>query len=224
MKTITFISDTHGKHNELTKDLPGGDFLIHAGDFTSRGFYEEIKNFCRWFDSLKNYDHKIFIAGNHELGIEDNQEQAMEIINSYKTIDYLFDSEVIIDDIKIYGSPWQPEFFDWAFNLPRNGEGLKEKWDMIPEDTDILVTHGPPFGILDIQSRGMHMGCELLYDRVNIVKPKIHVFGHNHFAYGQRFINNIHFINASVLDERYRYSKLPTTIEWNPKTNEFNFI
>lgn len=224
MKTITFISDTHGQHEKLTKDLPGGDILICAGDFTSRGYLQEIKNFCDWFDKLKTYEHKIFIAGNHDLGLEEHPDEARELVNSYKNILYLQDSRAIIDGINIWGTPWQPRFYDWAFNLDRNSNELKEKWGLIPEETNILITHGPPHGTLDITSRGEHIGCELLYERLNDVKPEIHVFGHNHFAYGQRYIGNTHYINAAVLDERYRYTKLPTTFEWNPKTNEITYI
>jgi Icc-related predicted phosphoesterase len=222
MKRITFIADTHAQHDKnMAKDLPGGDFLIHAGDFTNRGYLQEVKNFCDWYNVLNKYEHKIFIAGNHELGMEEHPDECAEIIRNYPNITYLQDELIEIDGIKIYGTPWQPKFFEWAFNLDRNGEELKEKWDLIPEDTDILITHGPPFGILDVQSRGQHMGCELLYERVNIVKPKIHVFGHNHFAYGDRYIDGTLYINAAVLDQKYRYTKTPTTIDWDEKTGNY---
>ncbi len=155
---ITFISDTHGKHNQITKDLPGGDILIHAGDFMDSGYYKtEAIEFFNWFDVINNYDTKIFIAGNHDRLMQDDPSWAQGYLTGYKTIDYLQDEELGIyyddlsgnhseDNIHIYGSPWQPEFHNWAFNLPRNSDIIKEKWDAIPNNTDILITHGPPFG------------------------------------------------------------------------------
>ena len=137
---ITFISDTHNKHKSITGDLPGGDLLIHAGDISSMGYKHEIQEFCKWFNSLDNYDTKVFIAGNHDWGFQDSPKQSKEIIDSYKWIDYLQDEELGFQIgegpmVKIYGSPWQPEFYNWAFNLPRNGWELEQKWNDIPEDT-----------------------------------------------------------------------------------------
>ncbi len=142
---ITFISDTHTKHNLITSDLPGGDLLIHAGDMSSMGYKHEIESFCKWFNKLDNYETKIFIAGNHDWGFQDHPAQTKEILSNYGTVTYLQDELHMIgenyeDMIKVWGSPWQPEFYNWAFNLPRNGESLKYKWDMIPMNTDILIT------------------------------------------------------------------------------------
>ena len=227
---ITFISDTHTKHNQITKDLVGGDLLIHAGDISSMGYKHEIQNFCKWLDGISNYNHKVFIAGNHDWGFQDNPEQVKEIINSYKTIDYLQDQIDMIGEstdemVKIWGSPWQPEFYNWAFNLPRNGESLKTKWDLIPTDTDILITHGPAWGYVDtIKGQSQHLGCELLTARIKEIKPKIHVCGHIHSGYGYYFDGDTHFINAAVLGENYYYENKPLTVEWNPKTNEIEFL
>jgi 3',5'-cyclic AMP phosphodiesterase CpdA len=238
---ITFISDTHSKHNFVTKDLPGGDLLIHAGDISSMGYKHEIQDFCKWFDGLDNYDFKMFIAGNHDWGFIDKEaffvhrsvvipKPTEEILNSYKNIDYLRDSsqEIQIGDnpsIKIYGSPWQPEFFDWAFNLKKNGSELKQKWDNIPNDVDILITHGPSYGYVDkVIGRTDNLGCELLRDRIKEIKPKIHVCGHIHSGYGYVFDGDTHYINASVLNEQYKYNNKPLTVEWNPTTNEIEFL
>ena len=232
---ITFISDTHTKHNHVTPDLPGGDILIHAGDFMNAGYNPmEAIMFFKWFDEINNYDHKIFIAGNHDRWFEDKPEEAKGILTGYKTIDYLQDDWLIVGDAdphdadvntaKIYGSPWQPEFYSWAFNLPRQGEDLRDKWFWIPNDTDILVTHGPPFGHCDEAPFGGHVGCELLRERVDELKPKIHVFGHIHAGYGYKFHNGTHFFNAAVLGERYNYDNKPMTVDWNPITNELEFI
>jgi hypothetical protein len=129
------------------------------------------------------------------------------------------------DMIKIWGSPWQPEFCNWAFNLPRNGDELKGKWDMIPVNTDILVTHGPAWGFVDtIKGTTTHLGCELLTEKIKEVKPKIHVCGHIHSGHGYMFDGYTHFINAAVLGERYSYENKPISVNWNPKTNELEFI
>ncbi len=228
---ITLISDTHNKHKSITNSLIGGDILIHSGDISSMGYEHEIQDFCKWFDSIDNYDTKIFIAGNHDWGFQNNVEKVNQIVNSYKTISYLQDETMNVgigDDplVNIYGSPWQPEFYDWAFNLPKNGEELKSKWDTIPSTTDILVTHGPAYGFLDdvIGRRGQHLGCELLRDKVLEIKPKIHVCGHIHTGWGHYFDGHTHFFNASVLDERYIYTQTPWDIEWDPITNEVTFL
>lgn len=236
MHRITLISDTHTKHWELNGDLPGGDILIHAGDLMNSGRnLEDIKDFCKWFDE-QNYNSKIFIAGNHDRMFEDFPERAMEIVNSYKLITYLQDSWIKIGDdgqfndetmIKIYGSPWQPWFYDWAFNLPKGGPGLMSKWEAIPEDTDILITHGPPQDHLDVSGPPYnegHLGCALLREKVDAQPPKIHVFGHIHGSYGYKFHNGTHFFNASILNERYDYVNKPVTFDWNPETNEITFI
>ena len=245
---ITFISDTHTKHgllittsdirnNRSLIDLPGGDLLIHAGDFMSSGYNKhEAENFFHWFDSIDNYTTKIFIAGNHDRIMENDPEWAKGILTGYKTIDYLEDEELVDygdgpngdlgGNIRMYGSPWQPEFYNWAFNLPRNGEGLKSKWDAIPNNTDILITHGPAFGSLDDVEgrRGIHLGCELLAERIKEIKPKIHVCGHIHSGYGYYFDGHTHFFNASILNEDYKYTNLPITVDWDPIKNEVKWL
>ena len=224
MDRITFISDSHTKHKQIEKDLPGGNIIIHSGDISSMGYKYEIDDFCKWFDNL-NYDIKIFIAGNHDFLFERNPNESYKIINSYKNIKYLEDSLVIVNDIKIWGSPWQPEFYNWAFNLPKNGIKLAEKWNNIPPDIDILITHGPPFGHLDmVINENISLGCQLLENRIEKINPKIHVFGHIHSGYGYKFYNNTHYINASVLDEKYQYTQQPITIEWDKNNNEINFL
>jgi Icc-related predicted phosphoesterase len=227
---ITFISDTHNKHKQITEDLPGGDLLIHSGDISSMGYKHEIQQFCKWFDSLTNYSAVVFIAGNHDFGFEKRPEETMEIVNSYEWITYLQDSVLHfasenIEIANIYGSPWQPEFHNWAFNLPKNGLELEQKWNDIPDNTDILITHGPAFGYLDtIMGQYDNLGCELLTKRIKTIKPKIHVCGHIHSGYGYVFDGDTHFINASVLDEQYQYTQKPLTVEWDPVTNKLEFI
>lgn len=221
---ITAISDTHTKHKML--ELPGGDLIIHAGDFTSMGYLYEIKNFCDWFKKLP-YENKVYIAGNHELGFRDHAKDTYDLLEKFElSLDYLEDQMFFgEDDIKIYGSPWQPEFFNWAFNLPRNGQELYQRWANIPLNTDILITHGPPFGVLDqVKGQYEHLGCQLLANRLQDVKPKIHIFGHIHTGYGYFFDGITHYINAAVLNEQYKFVHTPLTFDWDPGNNEIEFI
>jgi predicted phosphodiesterase len=236
---ITILSDTHTKHRYCENDLPGGDLLIHAGDFMNSGYNPiEAMEFFKWFDEIDNYDFKVFIAGNHDRWMQDKTEESRGILTGYKTIEYLQDDWMTVGDsdphdpnvktAKIYGSPWQPEFYNWAFNLPRNGEELKSKWDMIHEDTDILITHSPAQGHLDFSGppyNEPNLGCPLLRNHIDVVaRPKIHVCGHIHGGFGYKFDGQTHFFNASILNEQYCYVNEPMTVEWNQTTNELIFI
>ena len=213
-KKITIISDTHGKHYEITDDLSGGDILIHCGDFMNSGRYVvEAREFLNWFEEIEGYTHKIFIAGNHDIIFENDPKLALALTSAYKNITYLQDSFIEVEGLKIYGSPWQPEFYNWAFNLPR-GAALKAKWDLIPEDTDILVTHGPPMGFNDqVNGKGESLGCYDLKQRVLDIKPKLHCFGHIHSGYGIVPEDSTKFINTSVLNESYEYTQKPITLK-----------
>ena len=231
---ITVISDTHTKHGLIPlTDLPGGDLLIHAGDIMNSGYNKnDILDFCTWFHSLEQYDKKIFITGNHDRMFENHPEGVEELLNIYFDIDYLQDEAYDLYDLdtdtstKIYGSPWQPEFYSWAFNLPKNGIELAGKWEAIPDNTDIFITHGPAFGTLDtVAGRPWdNLGCELLTQRIEVIKPKIHVCGHIHSGYGYEFKNGTHFFNASVLDEQYEYTQKPMTFDWDKETNTIEFV
>ena len=234
---VTLISDTHSKHKQLDADLPGGELLIHAGDFMNSGYGAyEAEDFFTWFDNINNYDTKVLIAGNHDRWMQDRSDEAQGILTGYKTIEYLLDDDLTLyydghngdlpeDNVRIYGSPWQPEFCDWAFNLPRNGEEMKARWDAIPHNTDILITHGPPFGYLDIPGgQSIRVGCEMLRYRVDEIKPKIHVFGHIHGGHGYYFNGHTHFFNASVLNERYSYANKPFHFDWDQATNEIKWL
>jgi Icc-related predicted phosphoesterase len=231
---ITFISDTHTRQGQIPyTDLPGGDLLIHAGDIMNSGYNKnDILDFLHWYDSIPGYDKKVFIAGNHDRMFENHPEEVKEILKQYTNIIYLQDDAYEIYDletdksIKLYGSPWQPEFYSWAFNLQRNSLQLSGKWEAIPDDTDILITHGPAWGSVDtVAGRPWdNLGCELLAERIQRFRPKIHVCGHIHSGYGIETIDNIHYINASVLDERYEYTQKPWNVEWDPETNEIVII
>ena len=223
---ITFISDTHTKHKQCDADLPGGDILIHSGDFMSSGYYwNEASPFLEWYDKLYQYDNKILIAGNHDRWFEDNMKEIPKLMEMYPNIKYLLDQQTELFGLKIWGSPWQPEFFNWAFNLPRNSIYLREKWSQITPDCDILVTHGPAYGHLDITGNGgRNLGCESLRERIDVVKPLIHSFGHIHGSAGYKFDGSTHYFNASILNERYEYRNKPMTIDLDLETREIEFV
>ena len=211
MTRIICISDTHNRHDDII--VPDGDILIHAGDATNGGTVEEVAAFGKWFASLP-HRHKIFIAGNHDWLFERAPELAQNLLSS--KITYLQDSFVEVENFKIYGSPWQPRFFDWAFNLNRGAE-IAAKWRLIPRDTDILITHGPPFGVLDAAPRGEfpdeNVGCEELIKFVQTIKPRLHVFGHIHHSYGTTEINQTIFANAANCDESYEPVNAPLVFD-----------
>jgi Icc-related predicted phosphoesterase len=229
---IVFISDTHTRHREL-KDLPKGDVIVHAGDIMNCGYYfSEVIDFAEWYGSLP-YKHKILIGGNHDRLLDDShmnkyaryaksstRAEDCEKVFKDNGITYLNDSGVTIKKIKFWGSPIQPEFFDWAFNRKR-GADIKKHWDLIPNKTDVLITHGPPYGLLDLVEKegsinqGEHVGCEALFDAVIRVSPKIHCFGHIHSEHGEDFRHDIKFVNAAVLNDQYKLAHKPIEIEIN---------
>lgn len=228
---IVLISDTHGKHDQINNLLPDADMIICAGDISMFGNIGTINSFIHWFSNLDKYKYKIFIAGNHDKFFEEQHYLSMAIVPPNVT--YLENTGVLINGIYIYGSPMTPRFFDWAFNVDR-GEKIKKYWDMIPEHTDILVTHGPPYGILDNgrfnEKTGMsgeavnRVGCEDLMNAVNIIKPKLHVFGHIHPGYGNLKQNETLFLNASCSNEKYDMTHNPFLIEINEETKEVKLL
>lgn len=210
MPKIVCLSDTHNRHELIA--VPDGDILIHAGDATNRGTIDEIVRFNDWFAALP-HRHKIFVAGNHDWLFETNNRRARSLLDS--SIHYLQDSFVEIEKMKIYGSPWQPRFYDWAFNLNRGAE-LAEKWRLIPDETTVLITHGPPHGVLDAVPRQYFIentGCEELRKRVEEIHPKLHVFGHIHCGYGQTEKFDVKFVNAANCDESYEPVNAPVVID-----------
>jgi Icc-related predicted phosphoesterase len=214
MPRIVLLSDTHNCNEQII--VPDGDVLIHAGDATNRGQIDEIVAFNEWFSGLP-HEHKIFVAGNHDWLFEKRPKYAQSLLA--KNIIYLQDSSVGVEGLKFYGSPWQPRFFDWAFNLNR-GRELAEKWKLIPDDIDILITHGPPNGILDAVSRGdwiENTGCEELIKRIEEIaafgRLKIHAFGHIHCGYGEAEKFGVRFVNASNCDEDYLPTNLPIVVD-----------
>ena len=221
---IIFISDTHTKHfdgwlnrelDKILEEYPEA-VLVHCGDISSRGRQREVEDFVEWYEDLK-FKNKLLIAGNHDFMFEDNPEEALRILESKgKSITYLNDSGVEIDGIKFWGSPVTPRFFDWAFNRDAD---IQNHWNMIPHDTNVLITHGPPYGILDFTLRDRKpVGCHYLRKRLFDLKDlKVHSFGHIHEAFGQQIgddedFQGIQFVNASYLDLRYDPVNRPIVI------------
>jgi len=205
---ITFISDTHGFHEQLS--LADSDLIVHAGDISKMGEAAEIQKFIDWFSDLP-HPYKVFIGGNHDFLLEKEASLFRSMLND--KIIYLEDNEVIIEGIKIWGSPITPYFFNWAFNRQR-GENIRKYWDAIPSDTDIIVTHGPPKGIGDKTSQGIDAGCADLLTAIERVKPRYHVFGHIHEAYGVTKKEATTFVNASCVNLKYQVVNAPITIDW----------
>lgn len=204
---IVCISDTHEQLGKF--DIPDGDVLIHAGDLTRccRRLNKKYKLEAelRYLNQLP-HKHKIWIAGNHEFICEDHPSKIYEMLRDFPTLTYLQDSSCTVnvgsEKMVIYGSPWQPVFHWWAFNL--EPEFILKKWQQIPENVDVLVTHGPPLGILDSNSAGKNCGCEHLRNQIlERIRPRLHVFGHIHVAYGATDFDNIKFVNAAICDGQY---------------------
>jgi len=171
---LVAVADTHLYHDELV--VPEGDVFVHAGDLCRAGEPGELEAAARWIRALP-HPTKIVVAGNHDIAFESQPERAREILGP--EVVYLEEAGTRVEGLKFWGSPWQPEFNHWAFNLPR-GAALAEKWALIPEDVDVLVTHGPPFGIGDRGPTAGRLGCEELLARVTKVRPLVHLFGHIH--------------------------------------------
>uniref|UniRef100_A0AC35G5Z2 Calcineurin-like phosphoesterase domain-containing protein n=1 Tax=Panagrolaimus sp. PS1159 TaxID=55785 RepID=A0AC35G5Z2_9BILA len=200
------ISDTHEKLDELLPQIPAGDVLIHCGDFTNFGDESAIRKFDTEIGLLP-HKYKIVIAGNHELGFEDNEDLTLrgekyiehgtpEGYKLLKNCIYLHDNSVTVFGIKVYGSSWHP-LPGYSFSRER-GEALLKEWKNIPSDTDILLTHTPPLGYLDL-FKGERWGCTELLNTVEYrVKPKYHIFGHVHEQNGIATNGKTTFINASI--------------------------
>ncbi len=197
---LVVISDTHGLHNSID-GLPDGDALVHAGDFMNSGYdVQDILSFNRWLGD-QPFKYRVVCAGNHDRYFETAPQQARALLANAI---YLEDTGVTLDNITFWGSPYTPEFLNWAFMYPR-GSSAWRYWDLIPEKLDVLITHGPPFGILDQTAPGeAHLGCEELLDTVARKKPRVHLFGHIHGGAGTFEDEATRFVNAAYLNERYK--------------------
>lgn len=170
---IVAVADTHTFTDDLV--VPDGDLFVHAGDLCRGGTLEELERAAEWMHALP-HRHKLVVAGNHDWCFSRTPKAARALLGD---IHYLEDAELTLEGLRFYGSPWQPEFFGWAFNLPR-GPALAAVWSKIPRGLDVLITHGPPRGFGDRNSMGDLTGCEDLLRRIDEVTPRLHLFGHIH--------------------------------------------
>jgi len=224
MTRIVCISDTHTKHDEL--DLPQGDILVHAGDFTFTGTFDEVDDFLCWFE-VQDFKHKVIIAGNHDLSFDAYNPRFNETTKDLiaasddPRIHYLENSSVVINGIKFHGTPWTPWFFNWAFNgqrdehAHRDGPLLRTFYEAIPVDTEVLVCHGPPFEILDWTSEGDRPGSKEIVEIIEhkLKDLKLYVCGHIHESYGMVNRNGVTYVNASSVARDYTTIQAPIVID-----------
>lgn len=213
---IVHISDTHGYHDHVK--VSPCDVLVHSGDCTNDAGRASLRSFLTWFER-QPAKNKILVAGNHDWAFQKWPELARAMVaEAAPSVAYLEDSGVSIDGINFWGSPYQPEFCNWAFNLPRGPE-LKRHWDMIPNSTDVLITHGPAYGLRDKSGFGGELcGCKDLYDALLRVHPAYHLFGHIHHSYGEVTLDlglgqRIKCLNSSICNEAYNPVNAPHEFE-----------
>ena len=226
MVRVVCISDTHGQHRSL--DVPDADILIHAGDITEHGELEQLEDFAAWLDTLP-HKHKLVIAGNHDVTLAPayyarrgaprfHKKRPYDPVQCRAALEgsctYLEDSGVVVEGVSVWGSPWQPRYFDWAFNVERGSES-RGKWETIPTGgkVDVLVTHGPPVGHGDNGHDLAHAGCvDLLLAIQRRVMPRAHVFGHIHDGYGATTDGHTLYVNAASCDGGYAPTNPPIVL------------
>lgn len=202
---IVVISDTHGLHLQVA--VPPGDVLIHAGDLTGHGTLGELRALNAWLGGLP-HPHKLVIAGNHDWACAEHPALMPQL---FTAATYLCDTLVTIGGRTFYGSPWQPRFYDWAFNL--DPPELAQVWARVPAGVDVLITHTPPYGRLDRTDRGEHAGCAALRAALPRIRPRLHGFGHIHEGYGQHAHGRSLAVNASVCTLQYRPTNPPLVVD-----------
>lgn len=205
---LVILSDTHGLHDRLT--VPEGDVLLHAGDLTPRGRVEEVAAVGNFLAQLPHRE-KVVIAGNHDFLFEREPERARELLGG---LTYLQDSGAEVAGLQVWGSPWQPWFHDWAFHVRRVVE-LGAIWSLVPAGVDVLLTHGPPHGILDRTHTGEPVGCEELTRALDRIRPRLHAFGHIHEAYGTERRGETLYVNACNCNLEYDPIQEPIVVDWD---------
>jgi Icc-related predicted phosphoesterase len=209
---LVLLADTHKFHREVI--VPSCDILIHAGDISNVGELNQVYDFINWFHN-QDATYKVWIAGNHDFSLQDThrKNKILQALSQHEDVIYLENSGVTIEGIKIWGSPWTPAFCDWAFNATT--QELREIWAQIPEDTDILISHGPPYGYGDKLENGERVGDKELLARIYEIKPKIVVCGHIHCGYGHYYLSDTTTVfNAAVVNEQYYVVNDPTVINY----------
>ena len=208
---ICMISDTHTMHDKI-HGMQKADILLHAGDITYHGKYEELLKFSDWLDSLERnfpggYKHKVIIPGNHDKTFEDDWETAAAHVTGADAI--LNQETYEACGLTIYGEPRQPWFYDWAFNVQRSE--MRAVWDKAPK-CDVLLTHGPPLGVGDRCADGANVGCKYQREWILDMKPQLVVCGHIHEGYGIYKLGETLIVNASICTRNYRPDNPPIVI------------
>ena len=193
---FVMLGDTHGFHPEI----PPGDVLIHTGDFTRGwGGRDHVKDVARWLGE-QPHPHKFMVGGNHDGSLFTHEEQCRSILG-IKGIRYLCHQAAMVEDLKIWGSPYHPQI---AGVFGKSYEELFKIWAEVDDpDVDVLITHGPPYDMLDQTIDGEHAGDKWLRNWLNGRRPKLHAFGHIHEGYGSFKGTFTHFFNVSICNERY---------------------
>ena len=202
---LVCLSDTHNLHEDI--EIPDGDVLIHAGDCTDGGTRNETESFLKWMGDMP-HKQKLLVPGNHDFYFEKPE----NLENIPDSIHLLIDCGINIDGLQFWGSPVTPGLENWAFSKER-GLPIRHHWNLMPKNTDILITHTPPYGILDEIRNGMKLGCEELKQMVEIIKPSHHFFGHVHHAAGSTSRSSIRYFNLSSLDEKHRLMHSPVIVD-----------
>ncbi len=200
---IVIISDTHNLHGKL--GVMRGDVLIHCGDGLN-GFQQSrqsVEDMDDWF-GRQEFDRIFYVGGNHDFELEDRVRAGLPAL---RNADFLQDEPRQYSGVIFYGAPWIPELNGSAFYLP-NAE-ISAKWDLIPDDTNVLITHTPPKNVLDQNRHGEHCGCPELQRRLIDLKPRIHCFGHIHASGGKVDHRGTTFVNASMVNSQYRIANRP---------------
>ena len=204
---LVIISDTHGRHEEL--GTLRGDVLLHCGD-SGNGFTRHASDVDRlddWFGQ-QAFDRILCIGGNHDFEMQARAERGGLV---FRNAEYLQDQAYEYRGVRFYGSPWTPELVDWAYYL--DDEELRNRWELIPDEVEVLITHTPPFGILDRNSSSRNCGCPELQRRLLDLHPRIHCFGHIHASAGTTSMNGTTFVNASMVNRRYEIARAPVELD-----------
>jgi len=200
---IVIISDTHGGHEELGPLC--GDVLIHCGDVENlfKSDDRAIEKIDDWF-GRQQFDHILCIGGNHDLALENRVDEGAQ---PFQNAVFLHETELVINGVKFYGSSWVPDLRNHAFYADELA--LEEAWSNIPDDVDVLITHTPPAGVLDVSSRGDALGCRRLSRRLKKLKPVLHCFGHVHASAGSRVSGTTTYVNASSVNSSFEIAVAP---------------
>lgn len=216
--TIVAFSDTHGLHAEMDHAIPEGDVLIHAGDFCRGGMMDEVRQFAAWLGKLP-HRHKLVTPGNHDRPVEEDEPGCRALFDE-QGIQLLIGETTVIEGFQFYGAPFTPTFGNWHFMRARGAE-IRAVWEAIPEDADVVITHGPAYGHGDrtIPWRAdppRHAGCFELLARLRVIQPNLHIFGHIHEDYGATISDELpstRFLNVSTCTASYHPENAPMRIQ-----------